>query len=111
MIRMSLWHLAGFGLALALAVSPAGAQSPTPGDPQAGRDYALKNCTSCHTVSPRQSPQVHAAPSFRAIADMRSTTQMSLHAFLATPHPRMPNFIVPPKDADDVIAYILSLRR
>jgi mono/diheme cytochrome c family protein len=108
---MSLWHLAGVGLALALVASAAGAQAPTPGDPQAGRDYALRNCTSCHTVSPRQSPPAHTAPSFQAIADMRSTTQMSLHAFLSTPHPRMPNFIVPPKDADDVIAYILSLRK
>lgn len=111
MTRMSFWHLAGFGLALALTTSAAQAQAPTPGDPRAGRDYALRNCTSCHMVSLRQSPPVHTAPGFQAIADMRSTTQMSLHAFLSTPHPRMPNFIVPPKDADDVIAYILSLRK
>ena len=111
MTRMSLPRLAGAVFALVLAASAARAQAPTPGDPQAGRDYALRNCTSCHTVSPRQSPPARVAPSFQAIADMHSTTQMSLHAFLSTPHPKMPNFIVPPKDADDVIAYILSLRK
>jgi cytochrome c2 len=103
--------LAGFGLALALAVSLARAQAPTPGDPQAGRNYALQNCTRCHMVWPRQSPPVQIGPSFQAVADMRSTTEISLHVFLSTPHPKMPNLIVPPKDADDVIAYILSLRK
>jgi hypothetical protein len=35
---------------------------------------------------------------------------MSLHAFFSTPHPKMPNFILPPNEEADVIAYILSLR-
>jgi hypothetical protein len=50
------------------------------------------------------------APGFQAIATMRSTTEMSLRAFLSTPHPKMPNYIIAPNDATDVIAYILSLR-
>ena len=108
---MRLLCLAGSGLTLALAVSPAWAQSAMPGDPQAGRAYALQTCSSCHMVTPRQSKPAGAAPSFQAIASMRSTSEMSLYVFLSTPHPKMPNFIVPPKDADDVIAYILSLRQ
>jgi mono/diheme cytochrome c family protein len=99
------------GLALALPIAAATAQPPVGGEPQAGRAYALKNCASCHMVSPQQSPPARTAPSFQAIADMRSTTEMSLHAFLSTPHPRMPNFIVPPANGQDVIAYILSLRK
>jgi mono/diheme cytochrome c family protein len=96
---------------IALPMAVAIAQAPVAGDPQAGRAYALKNCTNCHMVSAKQSPPVRTAPSFQAIADMRSTTEMSLHAFLSTPHPRMPNFIVPPKNGQDVVAYILSLRK
>ena len=111
MRRMRLTRQACSGLVLALTVSAAWAQSLTPGDPQAGRAYALQNCARCHMVSPRQSAPAQVAPSFRAIAEMRSTTEMSLHVFLSTPHPKMPNLIVPPKDADDVIAYILSLRK
>ena len=99
------------GLALSVPIAPSSAQAPVAGDPQAGRAYALKNCASCHMVSPGQSPPAHTGPSFQAIADMRSTTEMSLHAFLTTTHPRMPNYIVPPNDGQDVIAYILSLRK
>ncbi len=111
MTSMSLLRLTGFGLGMTVAVTAASAQAPSAGDPQAGRAYALRNCTSCHMVSSRQSPPVRVAPSFQAIADMRSTTEISLHAFLSTPHPKMPNFILSRSDAEDVIAYILSLRK
>ncbi len=111
MKSMRRWYLAGVGVALALPITAALAQAPVAGDPVAGRAYAVKNCSSCHMVSPKQSPKVRTAPSFQAISNMHSTTEMSLHAFLSTPHPRMPNFIVPPKDGQDVIAYILSLRK
>lgn len=111
MIQLRLWRLCMLGVMVALPISASLAQAPVAGDPQAGRTYAVKNCSGCHMVSTKQSPPVRTAPSFQAIADMRSTTEMSLHAFLSTPHPRMPNFIVPPKNGQDVAAYILSLRK
>ncbi|MGH7123668.1 MAG: c-type cytochrome [Stellaceae bacterium] len=111
MVGFKFSWLTALGLSLALPIAASIAQPPVAGDPQAGRAYVLKNCTNCHMVSPGQSQPVRTAPSFQAIADMRSTTEMSLHAFLSTPHQRMPNFIVPPKDGQDVIAYILSLRK
>jgi mono/diheme cytochrome c family protein len=105
--------MATFGIALVLAMSAASAQVVTDvGNPQAGRAFALRNCADCHLVSPRQPtpPSVAKVPSFQAISKMRSTTEMSLRAFLSTPHPNMPNFVVAPNDQADVIAYILSLR-
>jgi mono/diheme cytochrome c family protein len=36
---------------------------------------------------------------------------MSLHAFLLTPHANMPNYRLTSEEIDDVVAYILSLRR
>jgi hypothetical protein len=36
---------------------------------------------------------------------------MSLHAFLLTPHANMPNYRLTSKEIDDVVVYILSLRR
>jgi mono/diheme cytochrome c family protein len=113
MTEKNLSWLASAGIALALALSAAGAQVVTDvGNPQAGRAFALRNCTDCHLVSPRQStpPRVAKVPSFQAISRMRSTTEMSLRAFFATPHPNMPNFVLGPNDQADVIAYILSLR-
>jgi hypothetical protein len=41
---------------------------------------------------------------------MPSTTSMSLHAFLMTPHGQMPDFASTRAQIDDVVAYILSLR-
>jgi hypothetical protein len=36
---------------------------------------------------------------------------MSLRAFLQTPHPTMPNLMLTPDETDDVIAYLLTLKR
>jgi mono/diheme cytochrome c family protein len=42
---------------------------------------------------------------------MKTTTEMGLHAFLQTPHQRMPDLHLSREEIDDVAAYILSLRR
>ncbi|HUK59899.1 MAG TPA: hypothetical protein VLV50_11775 [Stellaceae bacterium] len=82
------------------------------GNPAHGRAFALEVCTPCHVVARGQrSPARFAdAPSFSAIADAKGTTASSLNAFLSTPHPTMPNLILKPDEAADVIGYILSLR-
>lgn len=49
------------------------------------------------------------APAFADIAARPGVTRTALGAFLATPHPVMPNLILEPGGADDVIAYILGL--
>ena len=94
-------------------IDPAGAQSLVAGDPASGRAFALEVCSSCHVVADDQSspPRGRSAPSFAAIANTRAMTSNALHAFLAMPHPTMPNLILTPEQTDDVVAYILSLRR
>jgi cytochrome c2 len=84
----------------------------TTGDRVKGRTFALQVCTPCHVVAPKQvSPKRFAnAPAFSDIAKTRGMTETSLHAFLSTPHPSMPNLILSQSEQDDVIAYILSLR-
>jgi mono/diheme cytochrome c family protein len=87
-------------------------ETPLGGDPQAGRAFALEVCAACHVVSSRQlAPARFAvAPSFHAIANTPGMTATALTAFLTTPHKTMPNLILHPDEAADVIAYILSLR-
>jgi hypothetical protein len=51
------------------------------------------------------------APSFFAIANTPGMTEMALGVFLFTPHRQMPNLIIPPSDARDLITYIVSLKR
>lgn len=104
--------LALAGLA-ALASAPARAQlALPPGDPQAGRAFALEACSVCHVVAPEQrvSPRVASAVTFRRIANTEGMTGMKLQAILSTPHRIMPNLILSPEEAANVIAYILSLR-
>jgi mono/diheme cytochrome c family protein len=83
------------------------------GDADSGRKLAMQDCRACHDVgsSAQRVPGQKGPPSFYAVANMASTTPTSLYVFLHTSHPTMPNFRLDKKESDDVIAYILSLRR
>jgi mono/diheme cytochrome c family protein len=89
------------------------ADAQTDGNRAKGRAFALQTCTPCHRVAPDQlsPPRFATAPDFDAIARTRGMTETSLHAFLSSPHPSMPNLILSQREQDDVIAYILSLRK
>jgi mono/diheme cytochrome c family protein len=94
---------------LLLCTAPALAQSEV-GNVAEGRKVVGETCSTCHAVEgPIADSQ--KAPPLAAVAQMPSTTSLSLHAFLLTPHPTMPNYQLAPKEVDDVVAYILSLRR
>lgn len=91
-------------------VSPAMAQ--VNGDPAEGHRLAETWCTNCHIVDRSAvSGTSTGAPSFPGIAAMKSVTPMGLSVFLQTPHDRMPDLHLTRAETDDLIAYILSLRR
>jgi hypothetical protein len=48
------------------------------------------------------------APAFPAIGRNPETTPESLHAWLARPHPPMPDLKLSRSEEDDILAYILS---
>ncbi len=81
------------------------------GDPARGLEFAQANCAGCHailgeeTISPNPD-----SPAFNAVANTPGITRTALSVFLQTPHPTMPNLIVAGEDADNLIAYILSLK-
>jgi mono/diheme cytochrome c family protein len=78
---------------------------------RAGRVLAKGWCAHCHVVSADQRVAPAAGvPTFIAVANDPATTEISLRVFLATPHTRMPNFILTRQETDKIIAYILSLR-
>jgi len=88
---------------------PARAQET--GDAAAGRRIAETWCSTCHVVGPSVKQGVsNGAPPFPAVAQMKSTTPMSLRVFLQTPHARMPDLHLTRDEIDDLSAYILSLR-
>ena len=82
------------------------------GDARAGHAFALENCRQCHDVGTgrKLSSLFSAGPAFRDVANMPTTTPLSLFVFLTTSHPTMPNLVLSRKEVDDVISYILSLR-
>jgi len=106
-------HLVAAGAVLAMAALPAQAQSKAaPGDIRAGREFAMVHCSECHVVvhrlgSPRR---VGGPPDFTDVAGMPGMTRTALLAFLRSPHPTMPDLILSERQANDVIAYILSLQ-
>jgi mono/diheme cytochrome c family protein len=78
------------------------------GNPLIGRQTAATLCVPCHQVDETRRD---GAPSFVDIANMPSTTALSLKVFLRSSHKEMPNLIIPNSETDDLIAYILGLRQ
>lgn len=108
------WAIGAVGACIAAAigmVSPA-AGDDTRGDAAAGLKLASKECSQCHAIGGRiQMLQHYNAPSFDDVAAKPQTTEISLRAFLQSSHPTMPNFTLNETERDNVIAYILSLRK
>ena len=93
-------------VAMAAIAGPAAAQNLADGE-----RIAKTWCAGCHRVGQEQAARRNdAVPSFASIAQMSSTTQMSLEAFLVTPHARMPDYSLSRNEIQNVSAYILSLR-
>lgn len=76
-----------------------------------GRQLAIEICSSCHEVGDGQPRLRQNAPGFVDIANLPSTTALSLKVFLRSSHKAMPNLIVNESDTDDLIDYILSLKQ
>src|SRR4029079_12619239 len=96
-------------VALLTVSQPSVAQ--TRGKAGAGRAFAVIWCTECHSVEPATDGLGRIAPDFTAVAKSPSTSALSLYAFLRSDHVRMPNLGLRPVDANDLVAYIMSLRR
>jgi mono/diheme cytochrome c family protein len=89
----------------ALAALPALAD-----DTAAGESLARRWCAACHVVAADQTAAGDAAPSFRSIANDPARTEGWLRAWLADPHPPMPNPGLSADQIDAVIAYLATLR-
>jgi mono/diheme cytochrome c family protein len=81
------------------------------GDAVSGREIATNRCGSCHRVLSMTLADKADPPSFQSIADLPSTTGISLNVFLHSNHRNMPDFIISSADSNDLIAYILSLKK
>jgi mono/diheme cytochrome c family protein len=77
-----------------------------------GREMAERWCASCHVVArSAQTGRADGLPTFPAIAARQETTAASLRGAMTAGHGRMPDFSLAPRDQEDLIAYISSLRQ
>lgn len=79
------------------------------GDAQAGHDLAQRWCTSCHIVD-RSGRGPDTGPPFPTIAMRNKEDRSWVRAWLADPHPPMPNFNLSQPQIDDLVAYLDSLK-
>jgi cytochrome c2 len=86
----------------------------------AGQTFALKVCSVCHVVAEDQrfAPILKPpAPSFLDLARRSDVSEASLRQFLSAPHgskgkgSKMPNAMLAQYQIDEVVAYLLSLKR
>jgi mono/diheme cytochrome c family protein len=86
----------------------------------AGHDFALKVCAACHVVAnDQQSPPMlkPPAPSFSKIVKNPGFSEQSLRQLLSSPHGnlgkngKMPNPQLAEYQIDEVVAYLLELKR
>jgi len=89
----------------------AGGATPATDSVTAGHKLAEAWCRSCHAIDANGARAESTAPDFVAVANLPSTTELSLKVFLQSSHPNMPNLMLTPEQSGDVVNYILSLKR
>ena len=98
------------GAALFAAASAAQDAAET-ADAARGRALADRFCAKCHAIAPGRTGPEPAVPSFMRMAADPEQTRASLRQFITLPHYEMEPQTLTSAEIDDVIAYILSLRR
>jgi mono/diheme cytochrome c family protein len=79
-------------------------------DASNGRRVAERWCAACHVVTVAQRQANADAPPFEEIAKRPSFSEPSLVTFLLDPHAKMPNMNLTRIEANDIAAYIGTLR-
>ncbi len=106
-MKIGLWNAAALAGLLLLAAGGANAQDRA-GNAAAGKDLAVRSCSSCHAVEAAGQTRTDAAPAFLSIARDRSPA--ALTAWLLEPHPPMPNLSLTVTEIRNLVAYIQGLR-
>ena len=81
------------------------------GSVQEGRQLAREVCAECHAIDNAAGGSANSnAPTFKVIANTPGMTSAALTVALQAPHRTMPNLVIKGNAAQNIIAYILSLK-
>lgn len=97
------------GTAFALMLMAATSMDASAADIEQGETLAGQWCSSCHLIGTDQAAGGDSAPPFSVIAETAADRTDELEAWLADPHPPMPNLNLTIHEIDDLLAYIQSL--
>jgi cytochrome c len=75
-----------------------------------GHEIARTWCAGCHVVEPGGASGSDVAPPLPMVAQDPSLSPDRLRAWLADPHPPMPNLSLTREEIEALVAYIGSLR-
>lgn len=106
-------RIATIVLMLGAVCAHGAARADEPGNAAEGLAYARAHCAECHgveTSSEDFSPNADA-PDFSVVANTPGMTERALVVWLQTSHPTMPDLIIPPEARDNLVAYIMTLKK
>jgi mono/diheme cytochrome c family protein len=86
------------------------ASSAWAADVRNGEALARRWCATCHVVASDQQGPASEAPPFASVAKRPDFDAHKLAFFLLNPHPKMPDMGLSRGAAEDLTAYIASLR-
>jgi mono/diheme cytochrome c family protein len=103
-MRISATHLSA---ALVLLGGSAAALAQ---DVENGRRLSARWCSECHAIGPAQGKGGRSI-SFAAIAARQDLSSDMISSFLLMPHSTMPNMPLRRKDARDIAAFIMEMKK
>jgi mono/diheme cytochrome c family protein len=97
-------------LVLVVCIGSAAAQDRA--DVSRGHALARAWCADCHGVEPGERTGAYETPpSFQSFARNPEATETALKAYLQTTHPLMPQVKLTTEEIDEIVGYIISLKR
>jgi mono/diheme cytochrome c family protein len=79
-------------------------------DVENGRRLSERWCSECHAIG-SASGKTRGLPSFAAIANKENVSSEMIASFLLMPHATMPSFPISGKDAKDIAAFIMDMKK
>jgi mono/diheme cytochrome c family protein len=95
-------------LAISVALALCGGGAAFAQNVENGRRVSERWCSECHAIDPGKSGRTL---SFAAIAARPGITSDMISSFLLMPHSTMPNLPLTRKDAQDIAAFIMEMKK
>ena len=94
------------GIAISIGCAPIALAAA--GNAEAGRQFVMRSCSSCHATEAAKTATDNAPP-FSVVAMTNKDNPAWIRGWLMAPHPPMPNISLSRQQIDDIVAYLSTL--